>query len=1046
MESTKSLRNVHESIFKTSNSGQRMSLENPHLELYSPKFAENYMHQDSDEVMNQYEERSVCKDVARGQVLLAKLAENDPKFSPALTKTLEILDSLCLVWDEFTDTSFKNGIHKFTVSPKGFGLESKLIGFCEVEKNLQFQNLNMRDWNLESSLKMLGLQKEFPKINHVLNTIILMGKFEFIEGGVNDRFKVKPGMTVNRLCKLNSIKENEFVKQFCFYSKTEGHRMVKLLSFYLYECLYQYIISLLETNLNKHLEPPAVMKKTTMVFPPTQMELTQSNTCLGLMINLVVEEVCYQSQKEYYYLLERLEVQNLTYCGGFRKNLPGSKALVDTLCGDKGLIASLENDSLIPLISSKSQLVTVDSKKLSIKFSFVAQRMVYNTSKLRDYIRSMVLTPLLLKYLKVLSQPVKNKENILYMRRLKKYMLSSEGQNTILTERFTDNLALFMKDISKKNNQNTLYCWGKRDMQFMIKHSITNPLLEWYKNGLTEWYTFSEFLEKFKILLERARPEEVNKKVLFQFCPEERITMIALAFLKDLESIYFGTTHVLMNKKARYQFESQAKGGSIFLRNLPCDQSIFISYVKAKFNDINRSREIRLDSPISCEDSSDVENIDSNHQSMDLFVSPKDASQILKDCTNDQSRNMPIPLAQSDSIFRSGSREGDITLTSIHSKGSLLSTYQVNVEKKIIQKRKKTKKSKRIETNYTKALRQYLRTKKDNKKKIPDPQQPMHKVIKAYCKEARFNKAAIKIQKIFRGFLVRRGGLEMPYHGQESKRDLAARIIQFYWRQYVDYLNELDDPEPIQLEYQPHSPIRNEKEAEEKRKEKLGLVEYDYMPRISDKSRKLANKRRNNLGISQMNVEDMLLHENNMRNSNRAKSSLKEEIRDQRLRSNSRKVSRKQADEFYSRQNHYKQKLQFKIEEKRKETSDSFEEITGRPCINRTSRSIKRTYDDLINWKNTAERKVKNQREKKRMEESISLKTFRSSMSRSRNRNTSNISSRSVCDLGKKANAPIWPLKFEKPGNDADNMQMSLVYHSKDLSENTIENNGISFF
>jgi len=129
----------------------------------------------------------------------------------------------------------------------------------------------------------------------------------------------------------------------------------------------------------------------------------------------------------------------------------------------------------------------------------------------------------------------------------------------------------------------------------MLQHSLLNPLKQWEKNGYTEWYTFSEFLNKFKILLNKSLPEQINKKVLFQFCPEERITMIALAFLKDINSLYFGTTHLLMSKEARAQFESQAKGGTTFIRNLPCDQSMLVSYIKSKFNDFNRNRDIIID-------------------------------------------------------------------------------------------------------------------------------------------------------------------------------------------------------------------------------------------------------------------------------------------------------------------------------------------------------------------------------------------------------------------------------------------------------------------
>ncbi len=98
---------------------------------------------------------------------------------------------------------------------------------------------------------------------------------------------------------------------------------------------------------------------------------------------------------------------------------------------------------------------------------------------------------------------------------------------------------------------------------------------------------------------------------------------------------------------------------------------------------------------------------------------------------------------------------------------------------------------------------------------------------------------------------------------------------------------------------------------------------------------------------------------------------------------------------------------------------------------------------------------MRDERERKRREESVSLKTFRSSMSSkskgfiglgSRNRNGSKVSSKSVTDLRTKHKVPIWPLKFEKPERSVEDLQMSVVYHSKDLSQNTIETNNVSFF
>jgi len=107
-----------------------------------------------------------------------------------------------------------------------------------------------------------------------------------------------------------------------------------------------------------------------------------------------------------------------------------------------------------------------------------------------------------------------------------------------------------------------------------------------------------------------------------------------------------------------------------------------------------------------------------------------------------------------------------------------------------------------------------------------------------------------------------------------NKMDLAARIIQFYWRQYLEYCQDYEDIEPQELLQKPHSPIQNDFDKIEKRKEKLGLVDYDYIPKISDKSRKLANKRRKNQGLSKMSVEDVLLQENRRKKSTIEKNKL----------------------------------------------------------------------------------------------------------------------------------------------------------------------------
>ena len=123
------------------------------------------------------------------------------------------MDNLSLVWDEFTDSTFRNAIHKLKFTSEGFHIESKIIGFTEVDKNLLFQSLSEGD-ELENLFTELGLNKPFVKISEIFNSILLINKFEFIEGGINDKYKVKTGMALSKFCKINNIKETEFTREF----------------------------------------------------------------------------------------------------------------------------------------------------------------------------------------------------------------------------------------------------------------------------------------------------------------------------------------------------------------------------------------------------------------------------------------------------------------------------------------------------------------------------------------------------------------------------------------------------------------------------------------------------------------------------------------------------------------------------------------------------------------------------------------------------------------------------------------------------------------
>lgn len=146
--------------------------------------------------------------------------------------------------------------------------------------------------------------------------------------------------------------------------------------------------------------------------------------------------------------------------------------------------------------------------------------------------------------------------------------------------------------------------------KYFLEHSLLHPLKQWELNGYTEWFTFSEFLTKYKVLTHKALPDLMSKKVLFQLSPEERIVMVAVAFLKDLTSVYFGTTHLLMRKDARMQLEVQVKEGPCLVRNMPADQTLLINYIKSKSTELHRNRDICIQyENDNGEDSEDEEQI-----------------------------------------------------------------------------------------------------------------------------------------------------------------------------------------------------------------------------------------------------------------------------------------------------------------------------------------------------------------------------------------------------------------------------------------------------
>ena len=130
-------------------------------------------------------------------ILLRKITKNNTSVVSILENSLKILDNLSLVWDEFTDSTLRNSVHKLYISSEGYRLDSKLIGYTEVDKNLLFQSLNDEDQQ-EKLFSLLNLEKAYVKISEIFNSILIMNKFEFIEGGINDRFKVKNCPAVTR--------------------------------------------------------------------------------------------------------------------------------------------------------------------------------------------------------------------------------------------------------------------------------------------------------------------------------------------------------------------------------------------------------------------------------------------------------------------------------------------------------------------------------------------------------------------------------------------------------------------------------------------------------------------------------------------------------------------------------------------------------------------------------------------------------------------------------------------------------------------------------
>ena len=63
------------------------------------------------------------------------------------------------------------------------------------------------------------------------------------------------------------------------------------------------------------------------------------------------------------------------------------------------------------------------------------------------------------------------------------------------------------------------------------------------------------------------------------------------------------------------------------------------------------------------------------------------------------------------------------------------------------------------------------------------------------------------------------------------------------------------------------------------------------------------------------------------------------------------------------------------------QTKNENPSFTGIPKINKTSKTLKRSFNDLISWKTTINAKMQRKREEKEKEEILSLKTYKSGAS-----------------------------------------------------------------
>ena len=191
-------------------------------------------------------------------------------------------------------------------------------------------------------IKQIGIKDKYQYIAETMNTILLINKFEFVEGGINDRYRVKSGIVLKRFWKLNNVKENEFVREFWFYTLQEAKQTIKTLSFYIYEAMYTKINNELNKVLKFH--DFEFDHDLVIIQPPCQIPYSWNSTIpYKLDCNVWVESMHMYACNSYYSLLSKLMSQNLTYQYNNTDDLPISKTLVELFLGEEGLFNVIED-------------------------------------------------------------------------------------------------------------------------------------------------------------------------------------------------------------------------------------------------------------------------------------------------------------------------------------------------------------------------------------------------------------------------------------------------------------------------------------------------------------------------------------------------------------------------------------------------------------------------------------------------------------------------------------------------------------------------------